>query len=50
MSQPVSQQAVVVILGEDNTITLPDKIARQFQPADRFALLMTGGQKRTVVA
>jgi hypothetical protein len=42
MSQPEPQQPIVVVLGEDNTITLPDEIARQFQPTDRFALLQQG--------
>lgn len=42
MSQPVSQSPVVVVLSEDNTITLPDEIARQFHPTDRFALLRQG--------
>ncbi len=41
MSEPVTQPPVVV-LGDDNTIVLPDEIARQFQPAARFALLQQG--------
>jgi hypothetical protein len=42
MSQSVPQQPVVVVLSEDNTITLPDEVARQFHPTDRFALLQQG--------
>jgi hypothetical protein len=39
MSEQVREQPVVVVLGADNTITLPDAVARQFQPADRFVLV-----------
>jgi len=39
MNEKSREQPVVVVLGADNTITLPDSIARQFQPADRFVLL-----------
>lgn len=39
MSVPINAQPVVVVLGADHTITLPDAIAQQFQPTTRFILL-----------
>lgn len=39
MDEKSREQPVVVVLGANNTITLPDTIARQFQPTDRFVLL-----------
>lgn len=39
MSEQAREPPVGVVLGADNTPTLPDAIARQFQPADRFVLV-----------
>jgi hypothetical protein len=39
MSEPTRAQPVVVVLGADNTITLPEAVAQKFQPTDRFVLL-----------
>lgn len=42
MSKPATPLPAVVVLSEDNTITLPDEIARQFRPADRFVVMPQG--------
>jgi hypothetical protein len=39
MNEKIREQPVVVVLGADNTIMLPDTIARQCQLTDRFVLL-----------
>ncbi len=39
MNEKSREQPVVVVLGADNAIPLPDVIARRFQPTDRCVLL-----------
>lgn len=41
MSETAMQRPAVV-LGDDNMITLPDEIARQGHPADRFVVVPQG--------